>query len=63
VVVVGGVLVGSMISVAQAAPPLPPRTPAQLLAALAGKTPAPLTGTVVETASLGLPALPTAGDP
>src|ERR1700744_3753699 len=58
-VVVGGVLAGSMISVAQAAPSLPAKTPAQLLAALAAKpaTP-PLTGTVVETSSLGLPSLP-----
>ena len=59
VVVVGGVLAGSMISVAQAAPSLPAKTPAQLLASLASKpaTP-PLTGTVVETSSLGLPSLP-----
>jgi outer membrane lipoprotein-sorting protein len=64
VVVAGGVLAGSVIPAAQAAPLLPSRTPAQLLAALAGKTPAPpLTGTVVETASLGLPALPSTGDP
>ena len=53
-----------MIPAAQAAPLLPSRTPAQLLAALAAKTSAPpLTGTVVETASLGLPALPSTGDP
>jgi outer membrane lipoprotein-sorting protein len=59
VAVAGGVLAGSMVSAAAAAPSLPPRTPAQLLAALAGKTSAPpLSGTVVETASLGLPALP-----
>jgi len=64
VVVVGGVLAGSMISVAEASPPLPARTPAQLLAAVAGTTSAPpLTGTVVETASLGLPALPGTGNP
>src|ERR1700742_4583220 len=63
VVVVGGVLAGSMISVAQAAPSLPAKTPAQLLAALAAKpaTP-PLTGTVVETSSLGLPSLPGSSD-
>jgi outer membrane lipoprotein-sorting protein len=62
--VAGGVLAGSVIPAAQAAPLLPSRTPAQLLAALAGKTSAPpLTGTVVETASLGLPALPPTGDP
>jgi outer membrane lipoprotein-sorting protein len=64
VAVTGGVLAGSVIPAAQAAPLLPSRTPAQLLAALAAKTSAPpLTGTVVETASLGLPALPPAGDP
>src|ERR1700753_2411021 len=64
VVVVGGVLAGSMISVAQAAPSLPARTPAQLLATLAVKpaTP-PLTGTVVETSSLGLPSLPGTSSP
>jgi len=63
-VVAGGLLAGSEIPAAQAAPLLPWRTPAQLLAALAAKTPEPpLTGTVVETASLGLPALPSTGDP
>jgi outer membrane lipoprotein-sorting protein len=64
VAVAGGVLAGSVIPAAQAAPLLPSRTPARLLAALAGETTAPpLTGTVVETASLGLPALPSTGDP
>ncbi|HYZ54841.1 MAG TPA: DUF2092 domain-containing protein [Streptosporangiaceae bacterium] len=64
VVVAGGVMAGSMISVAQAAPPLPSRTPAQLLAAAAGTTSAPpMTGTVVETSSLGLPSLPETGNP
>jgi outer membrane lipoprotein-sorting protein len=64
VVVVGGVMAGSAISVAQAAPALPSRTPAQLLAAVAGETSAPpLTGTVVETSSLGLPSLPGTGNP
>jgi len=50
--------------VAQAAPSLPAKTPAQLLAALAAKpaTP-PLTGTVVETSSLGLPSLPGTSSP
>ncbi len=64
VVVIGGVLAGSMISVAQASPSLPAKTPAQLLAGLAAKpdTP-PLTGTVVETSSLGLPSLPGTSDP
>ncbi len=64
VAVTGGVLAGSVIPAAQAAPLLPARTPAQLLAALAGRTTAPpMTGTVVETASLGLPALPSPGGP
>jgi outer membrane lipoprotein-sorting protein len=64
VIVVGGVLAGSVISVASAAPSLPAKTPAQLLAALASKpqTP-PLTGTVVETSSLGLPSLPGTSNP
>jgi outer membrane lipoprotein-sorting protein len=64
VVVIGGVLAGSMISVAQASPSLPAKTPAQLLASLATKpqTP-PMTGTVVETSSLGLPSLPGTSDP
>jgi outer membrane lipoprotein-sorting protein len=64
VVVTGGVIAGSLITVAQAAPDLPPKTPAQLLADLAStqKIPA-LTGTVVETTSLGLPALPQTGNP
>jgi outer membrane lipoprotein-sorting protein len=59
-VVTGGIIAGSVMSVAQASPPLPARTPAQLLADVAGQPgpPAPFTGTVVETASLGLPDLP-----
>ena len=63
VVVVGGVLAGSMISVASAAPSLPARTPAQLLASLAGKTAPAMTGTIVETSSLGLPSLPGTDNP
>jgi outer membrane lipoprotein-sorting protein len=62
-VITGGVIAGSLISAAQAAPGLPARTPAQLLAeAGSSKTP-PLTGTVVETASFGLPSLPGTADP
>jgi outer membrane lipoprotein-sorting protein len=63
VVITGGTIAGSVITVAQAAPSLPPKTPAQLLADVAStqKIP-PLTGTVVETASLGLPALPQVGN-
>jgi outer membrane lipoprotein-sorting protein len=64
VTIVAGVAIASAITVAQAAPELPPRTPAQLLAAVAtGDTVPPLTGTVVETASLGIPQLPGAQDP
>ncbi len=57
--------VASAITVAQAAPALPARTPAQLLAAVAGDggNVPPLTGTVVETASLGIPQLPGSQDP
>jgi outer membrane lipoprotein-sorting protein len=62
-VIAGGVLAGSLISVAQAAPGLPARTPAQLLSEVAKSTPPPLTGTVVETASFGLPSLPATGNP
>lgn len=62
---VGAVIAGALIGTAQASPALPARTPAQLLAAVAGRTgPLPeLTGTVVETASLGLPDLPGVDDP
>ena len=61
-VVTGGVLAGSLISSASAAPGLPTRTPAQLLAEVASATAPPLTGTVVETASFGLPSLPATGN-
>ena len=65
VALAGALTAGTMISTAQASPELPVRTPAQLLAAVAGRTaPLPaLTGTVVETASLGLPQLPGSTDP
>jgi outer membrane lipoprotein-sorting protein len=64
VTAVAGVAIASAITVAQAAPALPPRTPAQLLAAVAvGDRVPPLTGTVVETASLGIPQLPGVDDP
>ena len=65
VALAGAVTAGTMISSAQASPELPVRTPAQLLASVAGRTaPLPaLTGTVVETASLGLPQLPGGSDP
>jgi outer membrane lipoprotein-sorting protein len=62
--VTGAVIAALSIPAAQASPALPARTPAQLLAQVAAdaKVP-PLTGTVVETTSLGLPALPQVGDP
>jgi outer membrane lipoprotein-sorting protein len=62
-VIIGGVMAGSLISVAQAAPGLPAKTPAQLLAEVADSATPALTGTVVETASFGLPALPATGNP
>jgi outer membrane lipoprotein-sorting protein len=57
--VAGAVIAGLQIPAAEASPDLPAKTPAQLLASLSSdaKVP-PLTGTVVETASLGLPQLP-----
>src|SRR5215467_10066615 len=65
VAVAAGVGIVSAITVAQAAPALPPRTPAQLLAAVAGDHAPipPLTGTVVETATLGIPQLPGGANP
>ena len=57
-VVTGAVMAGSLISVAQAAPSLPSRTPAQLLAAVAQDQGPAFYGSVLETASLGLPSLP-----
>ncbi|GAB3966854.1 outer membrane lipoprotein carrier protein LolA [Actinoallomurus acanthiterrae] len=53
---------GPVIAAAQGSPSLPPKTAAQLIAAVqqahqGGKV-QPLSGTVVENASLGLPALP-----
>jgi outer membrane lipoprotein-sorting protein len=62
-VVTGGIMAGTLISAAQAAPGLPARTPAQLLAEVADSATPPLTGTVVETAAFGLPALPAAANP
>jgi outer membrane lipoprotein-sorting protein len=64
VAAVAAVGIASAITVAQAAPALPPRTPAQLLAAVAGPgNVPPLTGIVVETASLGIPQLPGSANP
>ncbi|HET6185409.1 MAG TPA: DUF2092 domain-containing protein [Trebonia sp.] len=64
VAVTGGVIAGTQIPSAQASPVLPVRSPGQLLAEINQdqKLP-PLTGTVVETTSLGLPQLPQAGNP
>src|SRR5579859_1098349 len=62
-VVLGAVMAGSLISVAQASPGLPSKTPAELLAQVADSVTPPLTGTVVETTSLGLPSLPGTADP
>jgi outer membrane lipoprotein-sorting protein len=63
VVVAGSVIAGLQIPAAEASPSLPPRTPAQLLAEVSqdAKLP-PMTGTVVETTSLGLPQLPDASN-
>jgi outer membrane lipoprotein-sorting protein len=47
--------------VASASPSLPERSAAQLLSDVAGSSGTPLSGTVVETARLGLPALPEVG--
>src|SRR5258705_6208236 len=65
VALAAAVTAGTMISTAQASPELPLRTPAQLLASVAGRDapPPPLTGTVVETASLGIPQLPGTSNP
>jgi hypothetical protein len=63
VVIIGGVIGGLQIPAADASPVLPARTPGQLLAEISqdAKLP-PLTGTVVETTSLGLPQLPQTGN-
>lgn len=63
VAITGAAVAATTIPTASAAPVLPGKTPAQLLAGVASthKVP-PLTGTVVETTSLGLPQLPQTGD-
>ena len=63
VAVTAAVVAALQIPAAQASPNLPSRTPAQLLASVStdAKVP-PMTGTVVETASLGLPQLPQTGN-
>ena len=54
---VGGGLLAN--TTASAAPPLPKKTAQQLLTAVAGAHVSGLSGTVTETANLGLPSLPT----
>src|ERR1700724_3806974 len=63
VAVTAAVVAALQIPAAQASPDLPNKTPAQLLASIStdAKVP-PMTGTVVETASLGLPQLPQTGN-
>ncbi len=65
VAVVAAVTAASMATAAAASPALPDRSPAQLLTALASHagTPPPMSGTVVETAALGIPQLPGEKDP
>jgi len=64
VAVTAAVVAALQIPAAQATPNLPARNAAQLLASVSSdaKVP-PLTGTVVESASLGLPQLPQTGNP
>ena len=63
VAVTAAAVAALQIPAAQASPSLPNRSPAQLLASISSdaKVP-PMTGTVVETASLGLPQLPQTGN-
>jgi outer membrane lipoprotein-sorting protein len=64
VAVTAGVIAALAIPAAEASPVLPARTPAQLLAEIStDATVPPLTGTVVETTSLGLPQLPGISNP
>jgi outer membrane lipoprotein-sorting protein len=65
VAAVGVVVAGSVLTTAQAAPALPARTPAQLIAAIAATKSAPsaLSGTITWNAALGLPDLPSTGGP
>src|SRR6201995_618502 len=64
VAVTAAAVAALQIPAAQASPNLPNRSPAQLLASISPDAKAPpMTGTVVETASLGLPQLPQTGNP
>jgi len=58
ILALGAVAAITIIPSASAAPVLAPRTPAQLLASVSDASKVQFTGTVVETASLGLPSLP-----
>jgi hypothetical protein len=61
VLVVAGVLAGTMLANA-AGPPLPKRTPAQLLVAMRNaRPPTAFTGVITENANLGFPSLPNIG--
>lgn len=63
VIAAGGVLAGTMLASA-AAPTLPHRTPAQLLAAIShARANRPMTAVISESANLGIPALPDIGGP
>lgn len=58
-VLTGALMAAALMPSAQAAPVLPARTAAQLVADVAARPgPVPFTGTVSQTASLGLPQLP-----
>jgi outer membrane lipoprotein-sorting protein len=64
VAVTAVIVAGLQIPAAQATPNLPARTPAQLLAEVSSDAALPpLTGTMVEATSLGLPQLPQAANP
>jgi outer membrane lipoprotein-sorting protein len=65
VAVVAGVTAASVATTAAASPVLPARTPAQLLTALASHAgpPPAMSGTVVESAALGIPQLPGEDNP
>lgn len=60
VAAVGVVVAGSVLTTASAAPSLPARTPAQLIAAIAASKSAPsaFSGVIVTNSALGLPDLP-----
>ena len=62
---VAAVTAASMATAAAASPALPARSPAQLISALASHaaTPPQMSGTVVESAALGIPQLPGQQDP